>query len=302
MAKKQAVDDGLTDEERQLDQQMQEDEQIVVLEEGEEAEQQPEAEKEAPEQEPPAEEARPEEERKPTTVPLQALDAERHKRRGVEDQLRELQDQLQQYIGEGQKPQGEEKSEPAPDPVTHPDEFKAWLGKQFEARQQPVAEFREHLDRAMQQQRATQELQGYARQGETVFRHEHSDRDYDGALRFARERRAEELKLWGYGEHEIPQLIAQTEAAVTAQARQRGVNPAAYIYNYAVMSGFKDGAQQPDADKVARLGEAQRQTQSAANAGGAPRQEEYTLERLEKMSDEEIANLPEDVWRKVMGG
>jgi hypothetical protein len=295
MAKKEQImvneADQLTEQEAALDKEMQEADDYVVVDEGEAAGDEELAEP-APER---AE--RPEKPEKPaeTTVPLGALDSERHKRKEVEARMAVLEEQLRRM----QQPVEQKPAAPAemPDPVLDPSAFQGWLNGQMAERSRPVQEM-QHQHRVAG---AMSELRYFASSSEAQFSQEHPD--YGDALAHAQRMKAQEFRAYGFRDEEIPGQVAQVEAAITLLAKQRGVNPAAVVYEYAKMTGFKGGAATgTDGDKIVKLAAAQRNTQSTAGAGGTQRMEEYTIERLAAMSHEDIAKVPDEIIKKVLGG
>jgi hypothetical protein len=163
------------------------------------------------------------------------------------------------------------------------------------------------------QMRQTQEqadLRQFAASSEATFAVENTD--YTKALDFARDLKAREFRMWGYPEEQIPQLVNYSETQVATLAKERGVSPAQIVYNYAKLHGYKSETSPSDGnnamraelagDKIDRLAAAQKKTQSTAGAGGTSREEEWTPERLAGLSDKEMAEVPPDVFKRVMGG
>lgn len=278
--------------------------------------------REAPEPEPeetdtesearPAEQPSPEEGDK-RFVKLDALHAERLRRKDTETQLQELQQQFQQLTQalQQQKPpeqaRQEQPDEP-PDPVLDKPAFDAWLRNKIESVSQPYTQFQQAMTQTQQVSRAVEDLRNYATTHEQAFRTQHADKDYDGALGFAREKVAANLKLFGFNDGQIPQMVAQEEMKLTALAKQQNINPAALVYNWAIQNGYtpeQAKAQQSEADRVEKLGEAQRQTKSGAAATGSARSDDYTVEDLASMSEAKLAKVTRenpDLVRKLMGG
>lgn len=253
------------------------------------------------------------------TVPIQALDRERHKRTQAETELAEIRQKLaaieaaqraaQQAaeFAQDARNRGIEAPKERPDPVTDPDGFFLWL----EAQQAKAREPYEQLQRAVQQQQQRNQmlmqLKDFAASDEDNFRQQHPDKNYDEALEYARDIKAKELRLMGRSDHEIQQFMPQIEASVAEMARLYGISPAAYIWNYAHMHGYRpggapQGVQGNAGDNITRLAEVQRQTQSGAGRSGAPREDEISFERLANMSEEELARMDEETIRRAMGG
>lgn len=275
----------------------------------------PEAEDESEEAEP-AQESAPEpeaEEPDKRYVPLDALHSERGKRKDAEAELADLRQQLQQLQQmvqrpQPQQPQPQAEAEEPPDPLVDKAGYDAYWHRKLAEVSKPIQEQREREQQQQQYQSAVQQLHQYAVEHEQEFRKEYGDRDYDGALGFMRDRTRKNLKLMGVPDGQLDQVLAQEEMKLTATAYQRGMNPAALVYNMALNSGFQPEAQasQPsEADKVRRLGEAQKQTKSASGVSGAAREDEVSVEQLANMSQAELAKLTDkdpDLVRRLLGG
>jgi len=227
----------------------------------------------------------------PAKVPLAALDSERHKRKEAEGRLAVLEDRMARL--EAPEPQAPDEM---PDPVVDPEGFKGWLSRRDAANAQPV----QHMTEQMRQSQERSDLQQFAASSEAVFATENTD--YPKALEFARDLKAQEFRMWGYPEDQIPQLVNFSESQVTTLAKERGVNPAGIVYGYAKLHGYAAKTPEPAGDKIERLAATQAQTQSTAGAGGSAREEEWTADRLSKLSDEEMAKIDPDTFKRVMGG
>lgn len=253
------------------------------------------------------EEAEPEVAAKPGMVPLQALASERQKRQEVDAeaaQLRAELNELRQMVSQFQQPQQHPQQAPdeMPDPVLDPDAFKAWFAKREQALREPYAKQAEEQQRIQQQRQQIGELVRYAEAHEKAFKAEHADKDYEGALNFARQKVAESFRLMGEPEDRIPALVQQQELQTAAMAYERGINPAAYVYNYAKSNGFAEKAR--DDDNIERLDDARRRTASTASAGGSARADEVTAESLARMSPEKLADFAKknpEAFKRAMG-
>ena len=315
MAKKKTaeiVDEGLTEEEQAVMYEQQEEAIEVVSEEEAqsdealstddvpkvEAEEKPKVEE--PAEEPKAEEPKPE----PTTVPLAALDSERHKRKEAEGRLAVLEDKMTTLMAP--KPAEPPAEDKMPDPVVDPEGFEGWLVRRDARNAQPVQQMTEQ----MRQQQERADLMRFIGVGETTFRAENND--YDVAFEYAKKSKASEFRSYGFSEEQIPALVEEAAMQVSALARHQGKNPAQVIYDYAKLTGYMAAASPSEAnaellaespgDKLARLEKTQKTTQSTAGAGGTAREDEWTAERIAALSDKEMAALPDDVFERVMGG
>lgn len=248
-------------------------------------------------------------------VPIQALDRARQKENAAQAELAELRAEIaalktaQQAAAQApqQPAQQQPVPEERPDPVMDPDGFFRYMEAQRAKDRQPYEQL---VAQAQQQQAANQQmmdLKNYAAADEAAFSQQYPDKDYNGALKFARDVKQREMRLMGYPEEHINQLMTQVEIGVAQTARHLGVSPAAYIWNYAMMHGYQPGgaqaAPQPDAGAdITRLADVQRQTQSGAGRAGAPREDEMSVESLLRLSDDEFAKLSDDDFRRAVGG
>lgn len=283
----------LNEEETALMAEMEEDDGVVVSEgEAEDAETLTAAKPEKVEPEPEKVEAKVE-----TTVPLGALDSERHKRKEAESRIAVLEAQFKEL---SQPKQEEPVEDKMPDPVIDQSAFEAWMQRRDARMAQPIVAMAQQQHAQTQQAQHFSELRQFAAAGEASFRVEKTD--YDSALKHAQDMKGQEFRNYGFPEDQIPALVAHAEAGVATLARERGVNPAKIVYEYAMMTGYKQAAPEAsESDKMAKLKTTQAQTRSTATAGGTARDEEYTIEKLASMSEADLAALPDSVIEGVMG-
>ena len=232
----------------------------------------------------------------PPTVPLPALDSERHKRKEGEAEIAALKAQI--LLLAPKPADAAPKDEEIPDPVLDFEGFKAWHARDAARRAQPV----QQMQQQMRQAQEFTALKGFAQTSEAKFSADTPD--YGDALAHAREMKAKEFRAYGYTDEQIPALVDQVEGSIALLARQQGVNPASIIYDYAKMTGYKGAkaAEESAGEKIARLDKIKAKTQSTAGATGSARNDEITPERLDEMDDEELAKVPESAIRAAMGG
>ncbi len=233
----------------------------------------------------------------PTTVPLAALDSERHKRKEAEGRLAVLEDKMTTLMAP--KPVEPPAPEEIPDPVVDIEGFRAWHARREAAAAVPLQQMTEQM---LRQQRLG-ELGRFADASERAFTTENAD--YSKALAYARDLYSQDFRGWGHSEEKIPLMLHELEVQITSEAHVLGKDPAKVIYDWALRHGFKAEAPAKDespGDKIARLAETQKTTKSTAGAGGTAREEEWTAERIADLSDKEMAALPDDVFERVMGG
>lgn len=241
-------------------------------------------------------------------VPIQALDSERKRRQesdGENAQLRQQVAALEQRMAALTQPQQPaQQQDDIPDPITNEAGFKAWLLAQQEAAQRPYREMRERAAAAQRQEQEFATISNYTAQHEAAFRQQYPDNDYDGALDHAVKQVAHSLRMMGYSDADIPELVRRQQVETARMAYERGINPAAYVWNYAIQTGYRP-VQKQDADgaNVTRLAEVQQRTKSTASASGSARSDEITPEYLSRLSDAEFQRVydknPEAVARAL---
>lgn len=268
------------------------------------------------EQQQPAEPVTPKE---PSTVPHDAFQAERQRRKAAEREQQALRERLARLEGvqQGQQVQQVQQKPPEPsgppkipdwnvDPQGHIDgrlqqlqHMQAQLHQDYVQRQQ-----------AAQQQRAVQELGGWANAQEQAFKADNAD--YDAAANFLKENRTQELLALGANELQIQAQLQQDVLQIAHFARQTGANFAQRVYAMAKHRGFgsqapqsaqTDPSQTAPADQMARQTRGQQFT--GLSTGGAAPAQKVTAQTLLEMSpaafDKFAKDHPEQ-YRKIMGG
>lgn len=228
-------------------------------------------------------------------VPHQAMHQQRELRKIAEARVRELEAQIEAQKAQTQaEPSLDDMIAQLPDQFENPEGFRDGLKRILSGVRQPVDQFQQQ----QRQQAELSQLQQYCAGYENMFRANRPD--YDAALDYARQSRAKELEIFGTPPHQIEQIIRQDMIQVVAMARANGTNPAQQFYDFALSRGYKP-AGEPAAEKITRLADTQRKTESLGGApGGTPG--ELSLEQIAAMSEDEIANLPEEAKRKALGG
>ena len=133
--------------------------------------------------------------------------------------------------------------------------------------------------------------------------------DYDAALKFARDARLNELKVMGLDDARARQQLDQDEFGFTAAAIQNRKNPAEALYQYAAARGYKraepQATKQPAAnpeEQLERVSKGQQAAKSLGQASGTAQTPALSAANLLEMTAEQIGALPEDVFRRLMGG
>ena len=237
---------------------------------------------------------KPEEDRKPPDgfVPHGAMHEERKRRQEAEQELQALREQMAAL--KQPKPAEPEYVDPIADPEAH----RKWTEHQIAK----VAKEQQAFSQEYRQQQILHQRVSEAARLEQEFAARTPD--YTEAATFLRDNRVQELRLMGWLDADIPQIIAQDANAMFDNARRNGKNPAEVLYQAAKMRGWsgKSLDSVTDADKVTALAKAQAATATIGAAAGGAAPVTYTMEMLAKMSEYDLAKLPADVKRKVLGG
>lgn len=226
-------------------------------------------------------------------VPHGALHQERAKRQALEAEFNALKEKIAAIeAAKAQTPLE------VPDPILEPEKFREFQLAQIKAQEDRWAKAEEQNRQVATQQQRIQTVQRL----EQEFAAETPD--YNDAVSHVIAHRTSELRMYGYADDQIKQIISQDANAIFDGAIQRGENPAKVLYNVAKLRGYggQAPASQIDADKLRALQSAQANTGSLATAGGPSQQGGYTMQQLAKMSEAELAAIPEPIIRKVMGG
>lgn len=219
-------------------------------------------------------------------VPHQAMHAERMRRQELERKLEALEARLTQPEPE-QPPQ-------YVDPLEDPEGHRRYVDYHNAQNQQQV----QALRRQMQMQQAQQHIAQSVAQAEQQFMAQKAD--YNDAIRFLQETRMGELTSQGYDPVAARQQMSRDAMGIYQAAQQMGMNPAEMAYMRAQSLGYTPKRAQAEAKKVEALARAQEQT-SGISGGGAPQKGKLTLQALAEMSEKELAEIPEQEIRKVMG-
>lgn len=223
-------------------------------------------------------------------VPHQAMHAERLKRQELERRLAEI-----------EAKEKEAEAEQAPqyvDPLDDPEGFRRydeWRTAQVNKR---LEEQQSAFQRAQQERIAYLDVQ----KSEAEF--QAKTPDYPKAVEHLYNHRARELQSMGYPPEEAQSQIVRDVHAIYEAAKQIGMNPAELAYHRAMSIGYKRVEVKPEtneAEKVQALAKAQ-DAASGIGTTGAPQEGQLTIEQLSKMSEAELAKVPEEQFKKVMGG
>lgn len=127
--------------------------------------------------------------------------------------------------------------------------------------------------------------------------------DFDDAYSHLMESRLAEFDAAGYTPVQARQLLVEDEAAIVANAMQRGINPAESIYKLAKLRGFSSGSNMNAQDKInannEKINNLERglQASRSVNSGGINSRESMSLESIAAMDDSDFENVD---WNKVL--
>jgi hypothetical protein len=232
--------------------------------------------------------------RKPSTVPHQALHAERERRRAVEKELQQARedrarfDERLRIMQERSQPQREEPQLPNPqeDPIGALEALQRQLA---ERDQREREQRREHEQQTQQQQEYNQFVGAYRQQVDEYSQSEPALRD---AYNHFVKSRIDEIRAVGYDQQTAAKIFEDEELRIAAMAMQQGVNPGERIVSLAKMRGWAPRAAGDEAEeRVAATREAVSRGKTLAGTGGGAAITEMTVEKLLKMSDDEF-----DAW------
>lgn len=244
----------------------------------------------------------------PKHVPLAALHEERNRRKEIDKQLREAQQQIAEFRGKfsvieklngGQQQQAEQ---PAGDPTPEDDIFGA------------VNAIKQKLEATEAEKKAAAEhttfVTNYQKDAATFTA---KQPDYMDAYNFILQSRVQELQALGYEGAELGQALQADEVGIAQFAMSKGKSPAEVLYNLAKQRGYTKteadaaAAAAPPAglEKLETIERGQAANKSLANTGGNAGDQDMTAERLMSMPMDEF-----EAWcdknpakaRRIMGG
>jgi hypothetical protein len=265
----------------------------------------------------------------PQNVPLAALHEERNKRKAIDAQYRETQQQLAELRGKfsiieklGIAP-GEAAEKPK-GPIKPEDDIFGAVNAQSET----VAQLQKRLDDAEAATKASAEKSTFVNNYRAdANKFEQANPDYRKAYDFVLAARASELLAIGYDNPNDPTFTPQQqqqaaqalhgalmadEEAIAQLAFSKGKSPAEILYGLAKQRGYKAAAAEaPKADtgkgaeKLETIERGQAAHKSLANAGGSAGDPEITAAQLIDMPADEFeawVNKNPAKASRIMGG
>lgn len=225
-------------------------------------------------------------------VPHQAMHAERVKRQELERRLADLEKQRE--------------ADPEPqyvDPLEDPEGHRRWAEHQSNMTRQQIEAVNNQIAEQNRQQALAQEIT----RSEAEF--SAKTPDYRDAIRHLEQATLQGYQNAGYDQQEAIAAVQRDAMGLIQAAKQIGMNPAELAYIRAQSAGYRKTDVKPeqptgqpsDADKMAALSKAQQATEGL-NSSGAPQSGQLTVKALADMSEDELAELSEADFKKVMGG
>ena len=278
-------------------------EQLLQAQEEEELGAEPEAEESVSEPAPePEQRAVSEPEEGPKGDLRVALREERERRRQAEERWQATMQQqaaMNQYLAElNQRLNPQEAPPPPPDFESDPANY---LKHNLDTVQRALGHFaaqQEQAQRAYAQQQQLEAMTAAVNTQEQSFAQKNAD--YYEALDYMRSRMAEEYKVLGVPEDQIPAAVTQNLRTFGLQALQAQQNPAERIYGLAKARGY-NGSREANSDKLSTIAKgvaASRGTRSSAPASNG----EMSLAQAAALSYKQIEKMSEDEFRRLAGG
>lgn len=236
---------------------------------------------------------------KKQVVPIKALHKEREARKQLDQQLRQaeadrirLEERMNALLERFQPQQQQEPEERVPsfdeDPIAA---MQAAAAKQQTLEQQ-LAQFQEQ----QRQQAEAQQIAQYTQYHEQEFLK--TTPDYYDAVEHLKTGRVEELRMLGYNDQMVAQVIQDEARQIITAAAQSGKSPAEVAYTIAKQRGYMPKSAAPVMD-------AKPSTKSLSQASGSPTGAKLTAQDVLRMSSEEFerfaAKNPKK-FRQLLGG
>lgn len=251
----------------------------------------------------------------PKHVPLAALHEERTRRKEIDKQLREAQQQIAEFRGKfsvieklngGQQQQTEQ---PPAIPTVEDDIF-----GNVKHVGETVEQLKKRLDDADAASKAQTEHTTFVNSYKAdAQKFTETNPDYMEAYNHLLGSRAAELQAIGYEGEELGKALQADEIAIAQMATSKGKSPAEMLYNLAKLRGYTKkeaaaaAAAAPPAgiEKLETIERGQAANKSLSNTGGNAGDQDMTAERLMSMPMDEF-----EAWcdknpakaRRIMGG
>jgi hypothetical protein len=194
--------------------------------------------------------------------------------------------------------QAEELSLTPPDKTKEPEKYLAWL----ETAAAKALQFEQRTNQQSEQSSRFQQINDAVYAHEQAFIKGDPDSGTDAhpdfleAVSFLRDKQTRELKLAGYEQHEINQIIVARAQDISLRALKANDSPAKRVYALAKENGYKRPApKETEAEKIARQAKSQEKAGKTISAlPGGEAKGGLTAETLANTSPDEFLKL----WNK----
>jgi len=237
-------------------------------------------------------------------VSLAALHEERNRRREIDRQYRETQQQLAELKGKLSIVErlAPEKTE-AKEPTVEEDIFGV-----VKNTTQTVADIQKQLKEQADQQKAEGERNALiSAYRSDAAKFETENPDFKTAYNHLLQSRAAELQTMGYTDpRALHEALTNDEMSIAQMALSQGKSAAEIIYNLAKQRGYAKADDKPSAaEKLANIEKGQAANKSLSSTGGTAGEADMTAEALLKMPMDEFEKYAEKnpaKVRRLMGG
>jgi hypothetical protein len=236
-------------------------------------------------------------------IAFSAYDKQRHRANKLSEEATKLREQVAYLSGLSQnapKPQQhapqaaqQELTDTPPDKTKDPEGYLKWLET---AAQETIRIRRQSVQHAEQSSQ-------FQQINDAVYAHEQAfikgdpdsgteaHPDFVDAVTFLRDKQTREMKLAGYEQHEINQILVARAQDVSLRALKAGDSPAKRVYALAKENGYKRPAapKETEAEKIARQAKVQEKAgKTISSLPGGESKGGLTADTLANMSPEEF--------------
>jgi hypothetical protein len=236
-------------------------------------------------------------------IAFSAYEKQRQAKKALAEEVTKLREQVAYVTGlaqnapkpQQQAPQTEELSLTPPDKTKEPEKYLAWL----ETAAAKALQFEQRTNQQSEQSSRFQQI------NDAVYAHEQAfikgdpesgteaHPDFLEAVSFLRDKQTRELKLAGYEQHEINQILVARAQDVSLRALKANDSPAKRVYALAKENGYKRPApKETEAEKIARQAKSQEKAGKTISAlpGG---------EAKGGLTAESLANMDPAAFKKL---
>jgi hypothetical protein len=245
-----------------------------------------------------------------------AYDKQRHRANKLAEEATKLREQVAYLSGLSQnapKPQQqapqqtEELSLTPPDKTKEPEKYLAWL----ETAAAKALQFEQRTNQQSEQSSRFQQINDAVYAHEQAFIKGDPDSgveahpDFLEAVTFLRDKQTRELKLAGYEQHEINQILVARAQDVSLRALKSNDSPAKRVYALAKENGYKrpTAPKETEAEKITRQAKVQEKAgKTISSLPGGESKGGLTAETLANTSPEQFKKLWDSGEAKALMG